>query len=335
VSRIRTIVATDILLVLGLLAFVGVAYSVELVGGLGDAIRLSPIAGVAFSAIPAGLWLTYFYAQDRHEPEPKLFVLGVFLLGGFVAGPLSAFIIEDVMAIGEATSLDRFGADRLLRAFLVVGVTQELCKYIVVRYTIYLSAEFDEPMDGIIYMTAAGIGFATYVNIDYFGALGGHVLLTTAAGHAVVTTLAHACFAGVLGYALGRAKFSKAAPPMRGLTLLAGLLMAALLNGQFDLLSDVVKGSGMKLHPWRGVAYTAGFAAIVFFVISILMRRLLDISPFRPEVVAVAEAAVGEGNGPVILSERSESKEGEGEGDDNGEGEGDDNGEGEGEEEKA
>jgi hypothetical protein len=89
VSRIRTVVATDILLVLGLLAFVGVAYSVELVGGLGDAIRLSPIAGVAFSAIPAGLWLTYFYAQDRHEPEPKLFVRSV-VAGRSSAGSLRA-----------------------------------------------------------------------------------------------------------------------------------------------------------------------------------------------------------------------------------------------------
>ena len=38
----------------------------------------------------------------------------------------------------------------------------------------------------------------------------------------------------------------------------------------------------MDVHPWRGVAYAAGFAAAVFFVTSILMRQLLAISPFAP-----------------------------------------------------
>lgn len=284
--RVRTVVATEILLVLGLLAFVGLAYSIELVGGVGDKMRLSPIAAVAFSAVPALLWLAYFYVQDRHEPEPKHYVFGVFLLGGFVAGPLSTFIVGDVMSIGDATSLDRFGSDRLLRAFLVVGMAQELCKYAVVRYTIYLSPEFDEPMDGIIYMTAAGIGFATFENVHFFQRLDGEVLLTTAAGHAVITTLAHACFAGVLGYALGRAKFSSATAPRRGVTLFVGLVVAVALNGQFELLTSVIQSGGMKVEPWRGVAYAAGFAAIIFFATSILMRRLLAVSPFREGAVA-------------------------------------------------
>jgi len=289
-SRVRTLVATEILLVLGLLAFVGVAYAVEILGGLGTAVALSPLAAIALSVAPALLWLAYFYAQDRHEPEPKLFVFGVFLLGAFVAGPTARFVLEVIMADSEPSmaQLDRFGADRLLYAFLVVGITQELCKYVAVRYTIYLSAEFDEPMDGIIYMTAAGIGFATYENVSYFQHLQ-DVFLTTAAAHAVVTTLAHACFAGVLGYALGRAKFSSAKPHIRSLTLLAGLVIAAALNGQFAIVEDVVKEGGMNVHPWRGVAYAAGFAAIIFFVTSLLMRRLLAISPFAPQASDEAE----------------------------------------------
>ena len=280
-SRIRTVVATEVLLVLGLLAFVGLAYSIELIGGLSSSVRLSPLTAILLSGVPAFLWMAYFYGQDRLEPEPKHYVFGVFLVGAFISGPLAGFVIEDLMHVGEPTSLDRFGADRIVRAFLVVGVTQEFCKFIAVRYTIYLSQEFDEPMDGVIYMTAAGIGFATYENIDYFRDLDRQVLLATAAASAVVTTLAHACFAGVLGYALGRAKFSSAGPVRRALVLLVGLLVAAALNGQFQMLGGAVKSVGMNVNPWRGVAYAAGFAALVFFVVSVLMRRLLEMSPFR------------------------------------------------------
>jgi len=283
------VVATEVLLVLGLLAFVGLAYTIELIGGLSSSVRLSPLAAIGFSAVPSLLWLAYFYAQDRLEPEPKSYVFGVFLLGAFISGPLAQFLIDDVMTVGEPVSLGRFGADRLVRAFLVVGIAQELCKFIAVRYTVYLSAEFDEPMDGVIYMTAAGIGFATYENVAYFHDLDRQVLLATAAANAVVTTLAHACFAGVLGYALGRAKFSSAGPARRAVILLAGLLVAAGLNGQFELLDGAVKSAGMSVHPWRGVAYAAGFAALVFFIISILMRRLLEISPFRDQGEGAAE----------------------------------------------
>ncbi len=297
-SRIRTVVATEVLLVLGLLAFVGLAYSIELIGGFSSSVRLSPLTAILLSAVPAFLWMAYFYGQDRHEPEPKHYVFGVFLVGAFISGPLSAFVIEEVMHVGDPTSLDRFGADRLVRAFLVVGVAQEICKYLAVRYTIYLSQEFDEPMDGVIYMTAAGIGFATYENIDYFRDLDRQVLLATAAASAVVTTLAHACFAGVLGYALGRAKFSSASPVRRALVLLVGLVVAAALNGQFQMLGGAVKSVGMSVNPWRGVAYAAGFAALVFFVVSVLMRRLLEDSPFREE--PVAEAAVDPGAGEVV-----------------------------------
>jgi RsiW-degrading membrane proteinase PrsW (M82 family) len=282
-SRVRTVVATEILLVLGLLAFVGIAYAVEQAYTLDRAVRLSPLAAIAMSAVPAMLWLAYFYEQDRHEPEPKYFVFGVYLLGAFFAGPVAEFTVEQVMPVSAAPrTFDAFSIDRLVYAFLVLGLAQELCKYVAVRYTIYLSQEFDEPMDGIIYMTAAGIGFATYENYHYFMRLEGDILLTTGAAHAVVTTLAHACFAGVLGYALGRAKFSRARPNIRSLTLLLGLLAAVFLNGQFYLVESVIKTRGLALHPWRGVAYAAGFAAVIFFVTSLLMRRQLAISPFRP-----------------------------------------------------
>lgn len=284
VSRIRTVVATEILLVFGLLAFVAAAYLVERLAGLG-AVPLSPPAALLLSAVPALLWLAYFYAQDRHEPEPKHYVLGTYLLGAFVAGPLAAFAIAQVSGPTPLTSpaLGPLEPERLVRAILIVGLAHELCKYLVVRYTVYLSPEFDEPMDGIIYMTAAGIGFANFQNFHYFQSLQGDVLLTAGARDAVVNTLAHACFAGVLGYALGRAKFSAASPALRSATLFAGLLCAAVLNGVFHLVSGGMKASGLELQPWRTVAFAAGFAAIVFFVTSLLMRRLLALSPFRPQ----------------------------------------------------
>jgi len=261
-SRVRTVVSTEILLVVGLVLFVVAAYAAERLLGVDGPVSLNKPAAIAMSAIPGLLWLVYFYLQDRHEPEPKHFVLGIYLIGAFVAGPVAGFLIDLARpAAGPSATLEILSADNIVWAFLVVALAQELSKYLVVRYTIYLSPEFDEPMDGIVYMTAAGIGFATFQNYHYLQGMDGTVFISVGAANAVVVTLAHACFAGVLGYALGRAKFSSPSPVRRGLTLLAGLLIATALNGQFGLLEGVVKTSGLEVQPWRGVAYAAGFAA--------------------------------------------------------------------------
>src|SRR5690606_12710960 len=117
--------------------------------------------------------LGYFYAQDRHEPEPKHYVAGIYLLGAFVAAPLAGFLVDLAAPASRpgVVALAPLAAGPVVWALLVVAVAQELSKYLVVRYTVYLTAEFDEPMDGIVYMTAAGIGFATYENYQYLQGL--------------------------------------------------------------------------------------------------------------------------------------------------------------------
>ena len=283
IRRIRTVVTTELLMLLGLVGFVAIAYLVEAITGVHGALRLSPLAALAVAAVPALLWLVYFHAQDRSEPEPRTYVIGVYLLGAFAAGPLSHFLtsLATPSIPLDSASIEPFALDRLLHSFLVVGMTQELCKYVCVRFTVYPSAEFDEPIDGIIYMTAAGIGFATWSNYHYLQGHDGQVFLTAGAIHAVVTTLAHACFAGVMGYALGRAKFSAGSALGRSVTLTLGLLVAAALNGQFRVVQSMVSSSGMSAQPWRGVAYVVGFAAAVFVITSILMGRLLAQSPHK------------------------------------------------------
>src|SRR6185503_18963750 len=103
--------------------------------------------------------------------------------------------------------------------------------YLTVRYSVSLSMEFDEPMDGIVYMTAAGIGYATAENVRYLMGLDGQVYLATGVMNVVITTLAHACFAGVLGAFMGKARFFVPSAMKRNFYLIGGLLAAAALNG--------------------------------------------------------------------------------------------------------
>jgi RsiW-degrading membrane proteinase PrsW (M82 family) len=270
-------------LIAGLVGFVLIARLLELAAGIHDAVNLGPMLAAAMAAIPEVFWLGFFYLMDRHEPEPKQLVAGVCVLGALIAAPLADFVQSQAVPPVPlaAQGLSPFSLDRVLHAVLIAGLAQEMCKYAVVRYTIYLSREFDEPMDGIVYMMACGTGFAVWVNYHRLSGQQHQVYLSIGAAQAVVTTLAHASFAGLLGYVLGRAKFSRRSARVRGSLVMLGLLGAAALNGQFTLVENWVIPRGLAQHPWHSVGYAAISAAAMFAMIWIMSLRLVARSPFR------------------------------------------------------
>lgn len=283
IRRARLLIGTKFMLIAGLVGFVVVAWLVELVAGLDRAVHVGPLLAALMAAVPAAFWLGFFYLMDRHEPEPKALIVGVCVLGALVAAPLADFVqYQAVPPVAlEVHGLSAWSADRLVYAILIQGLAQEMCKYAAVRYTVYLSREFDEPMDGIVYMMACGTGFAVWVNYHTLARQGHSVILSTAAAQVVIITLAHASFSGALGYVMGRAKFSRRSAPVRGVLLMLGLLGAAVLNGQFTIVESWVRQSEMAQHPWRGLAYAALCATGVFAVIWLASQRLLRNSPFR------------------------------------------------------
>lgn len=175
---------------------------------------------------PAVFWLWYFYNKDRYEPEPLSWILMVYVLGIAVTIPVA--FIEGV--IGEV--LPEF-----LIVVMVAPVVEESGKYLVVRKTVYESGEFDEPVDGIIYAAAAGLGFATLENVIYvFSALETSLVLALQTGlvRALISVPGHVLFSAMWGYALGKARFLPA--EKRPGVIATGLILAMGSHALFNLL---------------------------------------------------------------------------------------------------
>ncbi len=230
------------------------------------------IVGVTLAFIPALLWLGIFYVQDRVEPEPKTYVLGIFFLGALLAQGVGQPLIQDVFEVNTWAS--QTWVLKLAAGILIVGTIQEFLKYAVVRYTVFLSQEFDELIDGIVYGAAAGLGYATMVNLAYI-LEGGGVALGIGATRIAVTALAHASFSGVNGYFLSRAKFEDMGPWW----LPGGVLLSAILNGIVTVALGAISRTGIQATPLYGLLLAAVVAAATFALLFTIMRRAWQTGP--------------------------------------------------------
>lgn len=240
------------------------------------------ITGAVMSLVPAFLWLVFFYRQDQLEPEPKSMVFEVFILGGLLAAAIGIPLIEDVFKLSSWLYSNLW--IELLGSVLVIGFTQETLKWAAVRFSVYKSIEFDEPTDGIIYATAAGLGFATVLNISFIVNSGG-ANLGIAAIRIVLTALAQASFAGISGYFLACEKFE--GKPIWWMP--CGVALAALLNGVFftlwgSLTRPTLTGSGAFINPWLGLAFAVLLSLAITVILSLMIQKNEKQSSPTPEV---------------------------------------------------
>lgn len=232
--------------------FIGV---VSLVFG-SEALPTSEATGLALALVPAGLFLLFVYRQDRIEPEPVHMVLGIFALGLLLGHGMIDPIADALMEDGWR---QRSNLGAWVAAIGVGGTLSIFAAYLAVRYTVYLTDEFDEPVDGIVYATAASLGLATAANMDFVAHHEG-VLPVAGATMMASTTLIHVAAGVVLGYGMGRCRFD----PDEGQRILAAAFLGSIvLHGalhELVVLAGTVRGD---FEPMLAFGLVACLAALV------------------------------------------------------------------------
>ena len=265
--------------IVGLLVYVAVAEFIVAVLKPAISPEMLLWVGVALALVPAFIWMAFFYAQDRAEPEPKQYVLAVAILGALLAAAIGQPFINDLVRVPHWLGHDTL--TEILGSILIVGFVQEFLKYAAVRYSVYYSNEFDERVDGVLYGTAAGLGYATFINIATVLNGGGIAANQLGAGiiHMVVVTLEQAALGGFTGYFIARTKFDD--EPLWWMP--AGLTIAAIVNGLFSWVAGEITVSPLTLNtvgassggynPWPALALAAVVALGLLAVTFSLMRR--------------------------------------------------------------
>ncbi|AMW98623.1 glutamic-type intramembrane protease PrsW [Rummeliibacillus stabekisii] len=151
---------------------------------------------LSVSIAPALALFSFFYLRNQMATEPRTTLFHTFIYGAILTFPILflQFVVNE----------ENIFSSVLMQDVLFSGVVEEFFKWFILLIAIYHHIEFDDPYDGVLYGVSISLGFATVENILYILSFG----LDTAFMRALMPVSSHALFGVVMGYYLGRAKFT-------------------------------------------------------------------------------------------------------------------------------
>jgi len=222
---------------------------------------------VFFGLAPSLIWLAYFLRKDVH-PESNRKILQIFFYGGLSTIPAAVieFILFRVtMALLTPTSSRLFYfIIEIGQTIIGVALVEEYIKYLVVKRKVLNDPELDEPIDAMLYMIIAALGFAAVENILYLTERQFSDALQISILRFAFATFLHTLSSGLLGYFLALSFYE----PMKRFGLVAGgLILATLFHGFYNL-------SLIKINPDIKFFSTALVISILAVIVSLGFKNI-------------------------------------------------------------
>lgn len=234
---------------------------------------------LALSIAPGIAISLYIFLKDRFNREPHLNLLVCFVLG--CLSVLPAILIQ----LLTTKPVERLMGGGILYtavfAYVIVGLSEEWSKYIMLRSYAFPKKSFDEPFDGIVYSVMIGMGFATVENILYVQQHG----LGTAVVRMFLSVPAHATFAVLMGYFAGKAKFK---PERRKFYLFTGIFWAAFFHGTYDFFLFLQGNPAVNKYLSDSLLFVGALGSFIFAVWlskkAIKEHHTLSKNMFHPDI---------------------------------------------------
>ncbi|MBQ0146680.1 MAG: PrsW family intramembrane metalloprotease [Lachnospiraceae bacterium] len=213
------------------------------------------------AVIPAIVMMVKVYRSDRIEKEsPQL--LWSLIVGG-VLSTLLALIEETVgQWILAALIPEDSPAFNIIMFFVVVAISEETSKYIMMKSRTWKNPEFNCQYDGVVYALFTSLGFALWENISYVLSYG----FSTALVRAITAIPGHASFGVFMGVFYGAAKKASANGDEKKSRLLrfVGIFAAVIMHGAYDYLATMADNTG----SWWFLVYMIALFIVAFITVS-------------------------------------------------------------------
>jgi protease PrsW len=199
------------------------------------------LIGFVLATLPAPVYVALVLWIDRYESEPVWTLVTAFVWGAVVAVFIAAFVNTIGSLIVASLISDEAGS--FYGAVISAPIVEESMKAVVL-FALYFwkHEEFDGVIDGIVYASMVGLGFAMTENIQYYGSaaleggIGGGVVLFVLRG--MMAPFSHPLFTSMTGIGLGLASQSKSGL-VKFFAPACGLMLAMFLHALWNLSASI------------------------------------------------------------------------------------------------
>lgn len=226
-----------------------------------ETIILSIIGGIA----PALIWLSYWLREDQKHPEPNKLIILSFILG-MLAVPVAlvAQWFVNSALVGDVSINSLFHSSYLTALIVIIlwaGI-EEVLKFIAAYLGGIGRKANDEPIDAMIYLITAALGFSALENTLFIFTpiISGDIGLAFITGNLrfIGATLLHVASSATLGIFIAFAYYKKRV--VKNQYLIWGFLCSIALHTVFN--SFIIKAKEFTL---------VGFSTVWIVVVAIIL----------------------------------------------------------------
>lgn len=194
--------------------------------------------------IPALLWLWFWRKEDRLHPEPRTRISLAFL-----AGMAAVFLVLPVEKLIFSINFSEIS----FLTILLWATVEELFKYGASYFAALKDSVVDEPIDPIIYLITAALGFSALENALFLSNLIDLRLffdsIVTGNSRFIGATLLHVVSSAAIGVMMGLSFYKQAW--LKRIFLFTGILISITLHTIFNLL--IIKFESNTFLVFSGV----------------------------------------------------------------------------------
>ncbi|MCR5154145.1 MAG: PrsW family intramembrane metalloprotease [Lachnospiraceae bacterium] len=209
---------------------------------------------IAIALVPSVFLLVKVYKEDRLEAEPVKLLVQLVLLGTLSTIP--AVLLE---SLGEKVLIQNDIQEpyySLVRNFLIIAVSEEVSKYILLKLRTWKDKNFNCTFDGVVYAVFVSLGFAMFENILYVFNYG----FSTGIIRNITAIPGHACFGVFMGinYGIAKREYSAGKILASKFYKILGLSVAVIMHGMYDYIATT-DGSVLIFAVFVIAMVAAGF----------------------------------------------------------------------------
>lgn len=203
---------------------------------------MSILIPIFLGLLPSFVWLLFYVHEDADHPEPNRLLFYTFLAGGSI----TFFVLGPQLLIGGGLNALGSSPYSPIGLFILAG-TEELFKFLAAYIVVGRRKEFDEPIDAMVYMIVAALGFAAVENVASIVRGGIPLIIDNETAQIlslrfIGATLLHTVSSAFVGYYWG---IAKARNGQYFALVLEGIGVATLLHAIFNGFILIYKPEAM------------------------------------------------------------------------------------------